>query len=319
MIWAARGLLLGGGAVPGRQVGCRVGQVDRQPVAARLDPGEVAGLAGEVRVGADDVAEEHLTERMVQARVGAAFDRVLEGLRGDRLVRGRREAHVGPDRERVRAAVLAHRGERAGGVGNEASSSPAGLVGIVEQHRAGRVPDPGSGAVGRDRVVERRHVRRGAHDSRPAARVHSRWFLMDARPDLPAAYRQRLRAASDLDLLGDLLAALVDPEERAVPTVCHPDAVAVGRDRSRSAPDRDRPDPRVGGRVDRIDGAVQRVRDPDGALPDCNRGRSPADRNRRDRSRGIDADDQVGLAIGQPRAPEPERSRSRSGIRVQLP
>ena len=91
-------------------------------------------------------------------------------------------------------------------------------------------------------------------------------------------------------------------------------AIAVG-----VLPTADRRDHRAGGRVDRLDGAVERVRDPDGALPDCNRGRSPPDRDLRDRSRGIDADDEVGLAVGKPRAPEPERGRRRSGVRVQLP
>jgi hypothetical protein len=65
--------------------------VNRQPVALRLDSGDVASLANHVRGGADDIADEHLTGRpsRVHTRVDAALDRVLEGLCGDRLVRRR--------------------------------------------------------------------------------------------------------------------------------------------------------------------------------------------------------------------------------------
>ena len=48
---------------PGRQVRSARREVNRQPVALRLDAGDVAGLAGHVRGGADDIAEEHLTGR----------------------------------------------------------------------------------------------------------------------------------------------------------------------------------------------------------------------------------------------------------------
>ena len=88
------------------------------------------------------------------------------------------------------------------------------------------------------------------------------------------------------------------------------------RDRRGRAPDLDRRHHGARRGIDRLDRSVESIGDPDGAPADRHRGRPTPDRDRGDRTGRIDADDEVRLAVGEPRAPEALRDRSRRDIRV---
>ena len=78
-------------------------------------------------------------QRAVHPGVQRALDRVLERLRGDRLVGGWREAKAGADLERVGRAVGRAGRQRLGDLGRQLRARGAGLVGVVHELRAGRV------------------------------------------------------------------------------------------------------------------------------------------------------------------------------------
>ena len=301
------------------QVAGRLGEADRQPVAARLHARDMPGLLGEVRLGADDVAEKILPITGL-------------GMRGLRLrsivylkvcavtgwFEGGEKRMPGSYHERVRTTVGTHRRQRAGGFGYEAQAGRARLVGIVEEHRAGRVQDlrrvEGAGHGRVEFVDEARHA-----DDCPATRGLGGRRRLHAHPDLAVDNDQGLWAAADLHRRGDVVAARVDPHQRAVAAVRDPYVAAADRDRARRAAHRDRRDHRVRGRVDRLDGIVERVGDPDGVLADGDGGRAASDRDPRGGAVGVDAEKHARLAIGEPRAAEPDGDGIRRCVDVRPP
>ena len=211
----------------------------------------------------------------------AALDRVLEGFRGDELVRRRREAQARADHERVRAAAVAHGGRGAGSVGHEPQAGQSRLVRIVSSvEQIADTIDPSFDRL-RDSGVEQRDVPRHAHHERAARRLRGRRRL-DAHPHLALRHDERLRASAHGDVCGRPARALVDARQRPVAGVRHPDApVAFGDRRGRSS--RPRPSSHGARRgVDRLDRPVELIGDPDRAPADRHRRRPTSDRDRRD-------------------------------------
>ena len=137
---------------PRRQVRRGFGQPDRQRVCSRGDSRDVSGFAGHVGAGADDVGGP-AGGGALHCRVEGALDRVLERLGGDPLGRRRREPKAAADRERVGLAVGRARRQRLRDLGHELGPRQPGLVGVVEELRAGRVQHlPQQRLVGQRRI-----------------------------------------------------------------------------------------------------------------------------------------------------------------------
>ena len=89
---------------PAREIAGRSGQLDPELVSADGDACDVPGPALDVVPGPGDVGRE-LPGGPLHLWAERPFDRVFEGLRRDRLVRGWREAKALADREGVGLAV----------------------------------------------------------------------------------------------------------------------------------------------------------------------------------------------------------------------
>ncbi len=120
------------------RVGFRQPEGDRRAVRRRGDPVDRRGRPVLVGEGPDDTVEESLA-LAAHHRAERALDPELDGLRRDRLVRGRREAEPAVERERVRQPVRRHRRHPGGEVGLHDRAPEARPVRIGEQRRARRV------------------------------------------------------------------------------------------------------------------------------------------------------------------------------------
>ena len=125
----------------------------------------------------------------------------------------------------------------------------------------------------------------------------------------PAGFRPRRRC-------GRPPCALVDARQRPVAAFATQTLRRHG-DRRGCSPDRDGRDYGARRGIDRLHRPVELVGDPDGVPADRDRRRPTSDRDRGDGAGGlIDADDEVRLAVGEPRAAEALRHRSRRDFRV---
>ena len=186
---------------PVDKVGRRSLQSDRQRLVPRAHPGEVTRLTGRIRLGADDVAHQ-LAHVGVEPRVKGALDCPLEGLRGHRLVRGRREPEPGTDPERVRAAVLGDRGLALGDFGLEPRALRKGPVRIVVEEcargaQALEVVGAGERRISRPGILGDQHPSNIClrFDRRRLGRRRPR---LDADPDQVVRKRNPLRRLADL-------------------------------------------------------------------------------------------------------------------------
>ncbi len=127
---------LGDGGVVGHRAEDRQGQAlrqdriglrqaDDQAIAGGADAGDVARVPALVSRETDDVGSvAGIGGGRVPARRQGAFDDVAEGLGGDRLAGGRREAKAAPDGDRVARAVLRDARHPARDLGDDPRAPP---------------------------------------------------------------------------------------------------------------------------------------------------------------------------------------------------
>ena len=159
---------------PCEEVARRLHERDRQRVAARPDPGDVPGLAGEVRREPLDRA------RLARAAPAAAelgrespLERVLERRRRHRLVRRGRKAEPVANAKRVRPPVAGNLRHRGGDLRTELLPGGAVPVRVGEEPRARRRLELLVGSRMRQPRIESEVLSRGAKAAirarRPAA------------------------------------------------------------------------------------------------------------------------------------------------------
>ena len=180
---------------PCEEVARRLHERDREHVAARPDPRDVPGLAGEERGKALDRGRlARPAPAAAELRRERPLERVLERRRRHGLVRRRREAEAFADAEGVGAAVRGDARHRGGNLGAESLARRPVRVGVREQPRTrrrlqllvrGRVREPG--VQGQIRAGKRQP------QLGPAGRGQRRRLRHRARPDDAAGVRGRGR------------------------------------------------------------------------------------------------------------------------------
>ena len=134
----------------GEEVRRPLRQAERERVATRHDPAGPLSAAGDDCLGADDIFDERLRRR-AHPPVQGPVQRAGEALRVDALPVA--EPVGALELERVDKPVTRDAREALSHLGREPRPSRGGRMRVVQEHRAGRVPDrPGRHVVPESRI-----------------------------------------------------------------------------------------------------------------------------------------------------------------------